>query len=144
MNFTGFFFYSVYNIFGRWDPSVDVGTIEPQDLAFSFHALFITAVTCTQCFIYPRGKNKVHLWCWVFTGVVWAAAALYVILQFSGAVSDIPDGAGSIDMLGYYKLVISLIKYMPQVWWNWYRKSTVGWSIFNIICDFTGGSFSFL
>ena len=27
---------------------------------------------------------------------------------------------------------------------NYSRKSTAGWSIFNIMCDFTGGSFSIL
>ena len=33
---------------------------------------------------------------------------------------------------------------MPQVYLNWKRKSTVGWSIENIILDFGGGLFSFL
>lgn len=47
-------------------------------------------------------------------------------------------------MLGYEKLLLSFVKYLPQVYWNYVRKSTVGWSIFNIICDFLGGSLSFL
>lgn len=29
-----------------------------------------------------------------------------------------------------------------QVYWNYKRKSTVGWSIFNILLDLTGGTFS--
>ena len=33
---------------------------------------------------------------------------------------------------------------MPQVYLNWKRKSTVGWSLENVILDFTGGFFSFL
>ena len=32
---------------------------------------------------------------------------------------------------------------MPQVYLNWKRKSTVGWSLENVILDFTGGFFSF-
>ena len=32
---------------------------------------------------------------------------------------------------------------MPQVYLNWKRKSTVGWSLANVILDFCGGFFSF-
>ena len=45
--------------------------------------------------------------------------------------------------MGWCKVFISLIKYMPQVYRNYIRKSTVGWSICNVLCDFTGGSLSF-
>ena len=48
------------------------------------------------------------------------------------------------SIMGYFKLSISLLKYLPQMYWNWKRKSTVGWSICNIMLDFTGGLFSFL
>jgi cystinosin len=46
-------------------------------------------------------------------------------------------------MCGYCKAAITFIKYMPQVFLNYRRKSTVGWSIENIILDFTGGACSF-
>lgn len=38
--------------------------------------------------------------------------------------------------------MISFVKYSPAVYWNWKRKSTKGWSIFNIILDLVGGGFS--
>ena len=50
---------------------------------------------------------------------------------------------GVISFLGYFKLCISTLKYLPQFYWNYERKSTQGWSIFNIVMDFTGGFFSF-
>lgn len=31
-----------------------------------------------------------------------------------------------------------------QAWYNYRRKSTIGWSIGNILLDFTGGSLSLL
>jgi cystinosin len=34
------------------------------------------------------------------------------------------------------------MKYTPPVYWNYKRKSTKGWSIFNIILDLIGGIFS--
>lgn len=46
--------------------------------------------------------------------------------------------------MGYFKLCISTLKYLPQMYWNYQRKSTKGWSIFNILMDLTGGSLSFL
>ena len=47
-------------------------------------------------------------------------------------------------VMGYAKACITFVKYLPQVYLNWKRKSTVGWSLGNVILDFTGGLFSFL
>lgn len=44
----------------------------------------------------------------------------------------------------YIKLCITLIKYMPQAFMNYRRKSTNGWSIGNVLLDFTGGWLSIL
>ncbi len=48
-----------------------------------------------------------------------------------------------ITVLGYGKLVITLTKYTPAAYWNYKRKSTKGWSIFNILLDLVGATFSF-
>ncbi len=45
--------------------------------------------------------------------------------------------------MGYCKLVITLTKYTPAAYWNFKRKSTKGWSIFNILLDLVGAAFSF-
>ena len=42
----------------------------------------------------------------------------------------------------YVKLGVTLVKYVPQAYMNWYRKSTLGWSIYQVLLDFTGGIFS--
>uniref|UniRef100_A0A914DC29 Cystinosin n=1 Tax=Acrobeloides nanus TaxID=290746 RepID=A0A914DC29_9BILA len=36
-------------------------------------------------------------------------------------------------------MVVTLSKYVPQVLLNWRLKSTMGWSIGNVLLDFTGG-----
>jgi cystinosin len=46
--------------------------------------------------------------------------------------------------LSYVKLVITTIKYAPQAYMNYKRKATTGWSIHNIMLDFTGGTFSLI
>lgn len=44
----------------------------------------------------------------------------------------------------YVKLIITIIKYVPQAWMNYKRQSTEGWSIGNILLDLTGGLLSVL
>lgn len=44
--------------------------------------------------------------------------------------------------LSYVKLLITAIKYIPQAYMNYERKATTGWSIHNILLDFSGGSLS--
>ena len=39
---------------------------------------------------------------------------------------------------------MTTVKYVPQVYMNWRDKSTTGWSIGNVLLDFTGGSLSLL
>ena len=56
-----------------------------------------------------------------------------------------------INLLGFIKITVTLIKYIPQVCFvcltlaimNFKRKSTEGWSIENVLCDFGGGVFCF-
>ena len=35
-----------------------------------------------------------------------------------------------------------LCRYFPQVWLNYRRKSTIGWSVSNAMTDMSGGLFS--
>merc|ERR1712066_604118 len=51
---------------------------------------------------------------------------------------------GYLYLLSYVKVVISFVKYCPQVWMNFKRKSTDGWNIHNVLLDFTGGFLSVL
>jgi len=44
--------------------------------------------------------------------------------------------------IGYIKLVATLVKYMPQVFVNYRRQSTEGWSIWQVLLDITGGILS--
>ena len=39
---------------------------------------------------------------------------------------------------------MTFVKYIPQAWVNYKRKSTVGWSIWQILLDVTGGVLSIL
>ena len=45
-------------------------------------------------------------------------------------------------MLSFVKVIISLVKYIPQVLLDYRRQSTQGWNIWNIVLDFVGGTLS--
>ena len=47
-------------------------------------------------------------------------------------------------LLSLFKMMITLLKYIPQLLLNYQRKSTVGWSIENILLDLVGGTCSIL
>lgn len=46
--------------------------------------------------------------------------------------------------LSYVKLAVTLSKYVPQVELNIRRRSTMGWSIDNVLLDLTGGTLSLI
>jgi cystinosin len=48
------------------------------------------------------------------------------------------------SVAGYAKASITFIKYTPQVYLNWKRQSTVGWSLANVLLDLTGGTLSLI
>lgn len=46
--------------------------------------------------------------------------------------------------LSYVKLVVTIVKYIPQAWVNYKRKSTEGWDVNQILLDLAGGILSIL
>lgn len=71
--------------------------------------------------------------CFVAVGVVGVLAA-----------AELP-GWELLDVIyafSYAKLAITVVKYTPQAYLNYKAKSTVGWSIHNILFDLAGGILS--
>jgi cystinosin len=150
LNFTGFAFYSYIYIIGYfWQDTnpydnYGLGEIQIQDLLFAVHAFILVCIIGVQCFIYPRGKNEVSKPAWCLVAFYWVAVpAVYCFFRvFNWWQED--RGFNFVMLVGEFKLSISVIKYIPPAWWNYKRKSTLGWSMENIMLDFTGGLFSVL
>ncbi|KAJ1664917.1 hypothetical protein IW140_003736 [Coemansia sp. RSA 1813] len=106
-----------------------------NDLFFSYHALILCLVTFAQSFYYKREPTQ--------TASSTAHLYFYSTLVGIVMVSLFSTAYNAVYFLSFIKLGCSLIKYIPQAWLNYRRKSTVGWSIHNIILDFTGGTLSF-
>jgi len=72
---------------------------------------------------------------------------ILIIFLFISTIVSFTNHLSTLTLLYFYsyvKLAITIIKYVPQAWMNYKRKSTEGWSIGNILLDFTGGILSVL
>ncbi|XP_050072028.1 uncharacterized protein LOC126559904 [Anopheles maculipalpis] len=150
LNLLGHTMYAAFNCALFWNGSIQEEYLHrnprglipvlANDVAFSLHATFATGLIIVQCFFYERGQQKVS----------YTARALMTVFALVVLISGVLVATGTylwLDFfynLSYIKLAVTLVKYIPQAVLNYRRKSTVGWSIGNVLLDFTGGSFSML
>eukprot|EP00160_Parvularia_atlantis_P016763 Unigene5478_Nuclearia_a/m.16766 Unigene5478_Nuclearia_a/g.16766 ORF Unigene5478_Nuclearia_a/g.16766 Unigene5478_Nuclearia_a/m.16766 type:complete len:247 (-) Unigene5478_Nuclearia_a:55-795(-) len=142
----GFSFLTVYNAFLLFNERArseyraeNANGCNPQvaenDFAFALHASVLTAVHLVQIAIYDRGNQRTSRLALTLFGGFLLGAVVYGICVAVG-VAQLLD---LLYYLSYVKLFLTFIKYCPQVYMNWYRKSTVGWNVYNVLLDFTGG-----
>ncbi|CAO0792639.1 unnamed protein product [Mucor circinelloides] len=148
-NVFGFFCYWIFNVafffskeiqdeYKQRNQSRD-NLVRFNDVMFASHALFISLFTLCQTFYYKRDStqiiSKIAKY-FILTSLIGAIGMTFTVLYSYAMWIDL------LYYLSYIKLTISLIKYMPQAWLNFKRKSTIGWSIHNILLDCTGGVLS--
>lgn len=153
-NLFGFSGYSIYTIWGYIDNDLGTGKVQIQDIIFAVHAVTLTIVTLIQICQYYNTKDPdqgfTPFCITLLIVMTWGVCILIFVEQvlkyYDPHVSTIKDRKyifNSVIYLGWCKIVITLIKYIPQAYSNYKRKSTIGWNIHNILLDFTGGSLSF-
>ena len=152
-NFVGFSSYLTYTIRGFIDENLGTGKVQPEDIGFAGHALLLTIITICQYFYYRDSEDKEqkvnHFTITILSVMIWGAFLLILLESILNYYDPhVKKGAkyvfNSLIYLGWCKVIISLIKYIPQVYSNYKRKSTIGWNIHNILLDFTGGILSFI
>ena len=132
---------------GYVDPDKSgAGSVQTNDLFFALHAFMISAVQLTQIFVYDKttkgDQKKLVMWPIILIACEWIFVLTVFFVELSGVKPN--ENISFLRACGYCKALITFVKYMPQVILNYRRKSTEGWSIANIMLDFTGGSFSVL
>ncbi|XP_008551440.1 cystinosin homolog [Microplitis demolitor] len=150
LNIVGFFLYSLFNCGLYWIPDIaseyyrrypkGLNPVQINDIFFAIHAFWATAFTIGQCFVYEVGTQTVSLIARIIHGLITISIVILIIL---GVVKTI-QWLDFLYFCSYIKLIITLIKYLPQAYYNYRRKSTIGWSIGNVLLDFTGGILSML
>ncbi|XP_026827830.1 cystinosin homolog isoform X4 [Ooceraea biroi] len=150
LNLVGFLMYALFNCGLYWIPEIQnqyfdrypkgLIPVQVNDIFFSLHAVLATIVTIGQCFIYEIGNQRVSTTARIIHGVF----ATFILVSLILACVHTIKWLDFLYYCSYVKLSITLIKYVPQAFYNYRRKSTVGWSIGNIFLDFTGGILSML
>ena len=151
-NLVGFSGYTIYTVRGYLDNNLGTGTVQIQDIFFAAHALLLTILTLIQILYFYNPRDSLqkisNITITIVLIMIWGAILL-IIVEYGLGYYDphVKENRkyifNSLVYLGWCKVFISLIKYIPQVVSNFKRKSTIGWNIHNIILDFTGGAFSF-
>jgi cystinosin len=150
LNVIGFACYTVYNVFMFFDDDVQDLYLKANprslipvllnDVVFAAHALLACIITGLQCFIYERANQRISHVCKGWSSVL----ILFSIGSFIATLFHALNFYGFIKMLSYVKMAVTLSKYFPQAILNFRRKSTIGWSIGNVLLDFCGGSMDIL
>ncbi|XP_016924404.4 cystinosin [Drosophila suzukii] len=150
LNIVGFTLYSMFNcglyfiegLQKEYEDRYPLGLnpVMLNDVVFSLHAMFATTITILQCCFYQRAQQKVSF---IAYGIL-AIFAVVVIVSAGLAGGAVIHWLDFLYYCSYVKLTITIIKYVPQALMNYRRKSTSGWSIGNILLDFTGGTLSML
>ncbi|XP_029988909.1 cystinosin [Sphaeramia orbicularis] len=150
LNLTGFIAYSVFNIGLFWIPYIKelylkknpngINPVSANDVFFSVHAVLLCLIYIIQAALYERGGQRVSRTAWFFLGVGWTFALVSLCLAAAKQITWLDY----LYYFSYIKLGVTLIKYVPQAYMNYRRQSTSGWSIGNVLLDFTGGILSIL
>lgn len=157
LSFCGFICYSIYNVcFYFSTPLKQESHIEVSlhDVIFSLHSTFLNFVLCIMVHFFRKKNEGPHYFSNSLLIIVTAAILIEsysVCSQLLGSYfqktlmihpNRIIKFSTFLIILGNIKLILTIIKYIPQVWMNWMRRSTKGWSIFIVICDMGGSIFS--
>ncbi|QDS71062.1 hypothetical protein FKW77_008717 [Venturia effusa] len=127
-------------------------TVRFNDFVFAAHGALLCVITYSQ-FFPAIWKFKVgarqrasSVVLGIFWGSILGVAFIAILVRTRGKDGgNDPAGWAWIDVIysfGYVKLICTVFKYCPQVYVNYKRKSTKGWSIDQILLDFTGGVLS--
>jgi len=131
-------------------------TVQYNDMAFAGHAVILCFITISQFvpgiwgFDTKTKSGKLAFPSRTISGIGIGSILGVGIVAFIVAArhdGDPKTGWAWIDVVyacSYVKVVITLVKYMPQVLTNYRNHSTKGWSIAQILLDFVGGVLSLL
>ena len=147
LNLMGFTCYSLFTVYNHYIFHTTVVTV--QDVFFALHALLITILTICQMIYYDGFRpHRISFLVGITLAIMLSSIIGYAVTVIAKDRYNDSEYIWSwsqwLIFVSYVKLTISTVKGMPQAYLNYKRKSTEGWNIHNIICDFTGGLLSTL
>lgn len=124
-------------------------TVQSNDVTFALHGLVLSFVWITQIYHYNQGRIHLSRSSLFFLGgilvlVGYASARVWISSERPTVSPQEFQWLDALYLLSMIKVVITITKYIPQVITNFSRKSTAGWTIWNVALDITGGTLSLL
>ena len=123
-----------------------------NDVAFALHGFVLSGITASQYlpsiwgFPPSISQKPSRFMLGIFAGcVVGVVAIVFLVATRQGLDTDPRSGWCWLDAVyavSYVKLIVTLVKYTPQILTNARNRSTRGWSIAQILLDFSGGILS--
>ncbi|RZB46604.1 Cystinosin-like isoform E [Glycine soja] len=149
LNLTKHFSYLIYNASLFFVPAVQKQYFEKyghgqmipvaaNDVAFSTHSVIVHLIILSQIAMFERGSQKFSKYAIAIVVVVWFSAAICFFIALPSQ-----SWLWLISIFNIIQVVMTLIKYFPQAFMNFLRKSTDGFSIGTILLDFSGGIFNY-
>ena len=156
LNVLGYICYTIYTTNFYWNENVirdyrdrisggenSEITVQGNDVAFAIHAVLMASITLSQIGIYdtfavrPPSRR-------VYFVLLGTSSFCILYLLSTWILRGQIDVLGFLYLLGTIKIGVTIGKYVPQALLNRSRKSTVGWNVWNVILDLTGGVLSLL
>ncbi|KAI0491143.1 PQ loop repeat-domain-containing protein [Xylaria cf. heliscus] len=162
LNVLGFACYFIYTCALYWSPIIrhqyalrndnHTPTVAFNDVIFAIHALILTAILNTQYFLpsiwgfeQAVGRKPSRFITGVFTGCITGVVLIIFVVASQPQTADPKTSWAWLDVIyviSYVKLLVTVVKYAPQLVYNSRNRSTKGWDISQILLDFTGGLLS--
>lgn len=99
----------------------------------------LTVITLVQIMVYEKGDQRFSLFAIVLVIVLTLGLVVFAGIVAGGVAST---WLKLLTTIGWCKVGISLLKYMPQAYMNCIRGTTDGFNVYNVLLDFTGGAFN--
>ena len=134
-----------------YDKYHSTSSVQIKRYYFCSSCFLITAFTIWQIKIYSPSSvwSTLSSWNKVISPALIVFAMCYAVgcVFHHQQIGSSPDNSwftwlAFINTLSLVKLGLSICKYLPQLFLNFTRRSTKGWSIGNVLLDFTGGLLS--
>ncbi|KAG7022696.1 Cystinosin-like protein, partial [Cucurbita argyrosperma subsp. argyrosperma] len=105
-----------------------------SDVFFPSHSILLIFIVSVQIFLFECGDQKVSNSAVAIFAAVWvfAAACFFIALPTHSWL-------WLVSMFNSIQVLMTVIKYSPQAFLNFTRKSTMGFSIHTVVLDFIGG-----
>ncbi|CAJ1947543.1 unnamed protein product [Sphenostylis stenocarpa] len=112
--------------------------VAANDVAFATHGILVHLIILSQIVMFERGNQKFSYFAIAIVVGAWFGAAVCFFIALPSQ-----SWLWLISIFNIIQVIMTFIKYFPQTFLNFMRKSTHGFSIGTVLLTFSGGVFNY-